>query len=155
MKCDKFDKCSRVGKCNAKNICCELSLQELEEWAKGKDFDSIVDKAFYIDGCKKRYSHQYCIQSDAYTKYRDKIKELKDESSKAKNFHEILTILTFNEENNKFQHVVGIGELTEYDIALRIGVCLGIYPEKVYLHAGTRKGAKKLGIKNITGNIWK
>ena len=53
MKCDKFDKCSRVGKCNAKNICCELSLQELEEWAKGKDFDSIVDKAFYIDGCKK------------------------------------------------------------------------------------------------------
>lgn len=38
------------------------------------------------------------------------------------------------------------GELTRYDVAFRIGARLGIEPERVYLHAGTRKGAKALGL---------
>lgn len=38
------------------------------------------------------------------------------------------------------------GELTRYDVAFRIGAHLGIEPERVYLHAGTRKGAKALGL---------
>ncbi len=40
-----------------------------------------------------------------------------------------------------------IGELACYDIAHRIGAYLHIYPDGVYLHAGTRAGAKALGIK--------
>ncbi|MBI5364697.1 MAG: hypothetical protein HZA53_16090 [Planctomycetes bacterium] len=38
------------------------------------------------------------------------------------------------------------GELTRYDVAFRIGAHLGIEPERVYLHAGTRKGAHALGL---------
>ena len=38
----------------------------------------------------------------------------------------------------------GIGELAVYDTALRIGARFGLEPTKVYLHAGTRDGAKKL-----------
>lgn len=44
--------------------------------------------------------------------------------------------------------------LKVYDIEFRIGQCFGIYPEKVYFHAGTRKGAlnahltKKYGKEN-------
>jgi hypothetical protein len=37
-------------------------------------------------------------------------------------------------------------ELFSYDTALRIGAKLGLRPEKVYLHRGTRIGAKKLGL---------
>lgn len=43
--------------------------------------------------------------------------------------------------------IKGIGELTTYDTALRIGAKLGLEPQDVYLHAGTREGACKLGIK--------
>ena len=41
----------------------------------------------------------------------------------------------------------GIGELTVYDTAHRLGAYLGLRPEYVYLHAGTLEGAKALGIK--------
>lgn len=42
----------------------------------------------------------------------------------------------------------GVGELFAYDVALRISEgFLGFSPDKVYLHAGSAKGAKKL-IKN-------
>jgi hypothetical protein len=40
----------------------------------------------------------------------------------------------------------GIGELTVYDTALRIGAKLGHLPRKVYLHSGTRAGARALGL---------
>ena len=43
-----------------------------------------------------------------------------------------------------------IGELAVYDTALRIGARLQIEPERVYLHAGTRKGARALG---CDGNV--
>jgi hypothetical protein len=38
------------------------------------------------------------------------------------------------------------GELAVYDTSLRLGVWLNKWPKKVYLHAGTRKGAKALGM---------
>jgi len=40
----------------------------------------------------------------------------------------------------------GIGELTVYDTALRIGAKLGLLPTKVYMHTGTREGARALGL---------
>jgi hypothetical protein len=38
------------------------------------------------------------------------------------------------------------GELYWYDTAFRIGISMGIFPTKVYLHAGTKAGAMALGI---------
>jgi hypothetical protein len=40
----------------------------------------------------------------------------------------------------------GIGELTVYDTAFRIGARVGHLPRRVYLHSGTRTGAKALGL---------
>jgi hypothetical protein len=42
--------------------------------------------------------------------------------------------------------VKGIGELAVYDIAHRIGAYQGLAPDRVYLHAGTRAGARALGL---------
>ena len=42
--------------------------------------------------------------------------------------------------------IKGIGDLAVYDISHRLGVYLGLRPEYVYLHCGTRKGAKALGL---------
>ena len=43
-----------------------------------------------------------------------------------------------------------IGELAVYDIACRIGAFLGLSPDRIYLHAGTRKGAQALGLRGTT-----
>lgn len=40
--------------------------------------------------------------------------------------------------------IQGVGELTVYDTAFRIGVNLTLKPKVVYLHAGTRQGARYL-----------
>jgi hypothetical protein len=45
--------------------------------------------------------------------------------------------------------IKGIGALTVYDISHRIGAHIGKAPERVYLHAGTRVGAK---VFSITGD---
>lgn len=42
--------------------------------------------------------------------------------------------------------VPNLGELYVYDTALRIAAKLGRRPRKVYLHAGTRRGARVLGL---------
>lgn len=45
----------------------------------------------------------------------------------------------------------GVGDLAVYDTAVRIGRYLGLAPERVYLHAGTRAGAKALGLDTSRG----
>jgi hypothetical protein len=40
-----------------------------------------------------------------------------------------------------------IGRLAVYDIATRIGAYLGLTPEYIYLHRGTREGARALGLR--------
>jgi hypothetical protein len=42
--------------------------------------------------------------------------------------------------------VRGIGRLAVYDTALRIAARRGLEPSRVYLHAGTRAGARRLGL---------
>jgi len=42
--------------------------------------------------------------------------------------------------------IKGVGDLTVYDIAHRIGARFGKVPERVYLHAGTRIGARAFDI---------
>jgi hypothetical protein len=45
----------------------------------------------------------------------------------------------------------GIGALTVYDTACRIGAYLKLEPGKVYLHAGARDGARAIGLQNDRG----
>jgi hypothetical protein len=49
--------------------------------------------------------------------------------------------------------VRGIGELYVYDTALRLGAHLRLLPDDVYLHAGTRRGAKALGLDHRSDSI--
>jgi hypothetical protein len=42
--------------------------------------------------------------------------------------------------------VRGVGELMVYDTALRIAAHRGLEPARVFLHAGTRVGARRLGL---------
>lgn len=48
--------------------------------------------------------------------------------------------------NAAVRSVHGIGELYVYDTALRLGAHLQLLPREVYLHAGTKRGARALGL---------
>jgi hypothetical protein len=62
----------------------------------------------------------------------------------------LLRARTFEDLHGAIEHIAGpiekIGELTVYDVALRIAPWLRLTPALVYLHAGTRVGAEKLGL---------
>lgn len=150
--CKNINKCRRGTNCSGYISCIDLNLCKL---GKCKDeninFDKIVRHAFYpIEGIKKD-PHQYRIQDKPYKDYMKKVGALKREILNAENFDEILEIVTFNSKNKYHEHIWGIGELTEYDIAFRIGRGLGKCPDKVYMHSGTREGAKKLKKGKIKG----
>lgn len=65
------------------------------------------------------------------------------------NIERLSTIATFEEliEEVEKLKIKGIGDLTIYDTATMIGASNGVYPQKVYLHAGAKTGAKALGVK--------
>ena len=61
--------------------------------------------------------------------------------SRVQDFHSLHSRIS-----DAISDVPGIGALMVYDTALRIGARLGLEPEFVYLHAGTRAGARALAI---------
>ena len=63
--------------------------------------------------------------------------------AKVANFDALIRLV-----DEKIGGIAGIGALTVYDIAHRIGAYLRKEPTRVYLHAGTRVGALALGIED-------
>jgi hypothetical protein len=67
-----------------------------------------------------------------------------------RNIEEVKTCKSFDELLRLIErctkHIPRFGALARYDFALRIGTKRGLWPECVYLHAGTRKGCKKLEV---------
>ena len=66
---------------------------------------------------------------------------------------------TFSELHDLVARVLtpirGIGALTIYDTAHRLGAHLNRSPEHVYMHAGARVGAKALGLSGSAGKLSK
>ena len=56
-------------------------------------------------------------------------------------FHELFEMV-----NNAIGAIHRIGPLAIYDTACRIGAYLKLRPDKVYLHAGVRVGARAIGL---------
>ena len=89
----------------------------------------------------KKFSHQWRVKKVA----------LKESQRRLLNRIEILKSVSSFEKlfilvESAIGDIDGIGELTVYDTALRIGAKLNLEPERIYLHAGTQIGAKELGI---------
>jgi hypothetical protein len=89
----------------------------------------------------KRLNHQRRIPSDTLRVWANALLRKQTQMSSCKSFETLLSIL--DKEGRKFWKD---GELTVYDTAMRIGAYLNVAPEAIYLHAGTRQGAKALRI---------
>jgi hypothetical protein len=90
----------------------------------------------------KKHSHQKRIKSNILEDFGIKVTLIIKEIENVKTFDNLLNLINNISLN-------GIGPLAKYDIALRIGFYKKIYPSKIYLHAGTKKGTEILLRKKI------
>jgi hypothetical protein len=104
-----------------------------------EDFTEVIEKAALALGpCNKRHSHQRRLSCWVLRAVADHLIVKKAQLKACEDFDSLMRIV---EESR----VKGFGELAIYDTAHRIGLNLGITPDKVYLHRGTRVGARNLG----------
>lgn len=110
--------------------------------------DAVVIVARAIDGRGKRFRHQTRIKRAALAEAERLLLENVGGLAEARSFHELWLLI-----ERVLSHVAGLGELYVYDTALRIGAYRNLLPDRVYLHAGTRTGAKRFGL-NTRNRRW-
>jgi hypothetical protein len=91
----------------------------------------------------KRHDHQRRISAETLLKAFQALKGTRfDGEANFSGLH--------REVNELIGGITGIGPLAVYDMSHRIGAYLGLLPDRVYLHAGTRVGARVLGFRGET-----
>ena len=89
----------------------------------------------------RRFSHQRRLKQTTLEEAREVLLSVSGRLRRTKDFDQL---------HESIQHALdgikGLGSLYFYDTALRIGANLRMLPERVYLHRGTRAGAKALGL---------
>jgi len=108
--------------------------------------DTIKYAAIARDQNDKKHSHQKRINNDTLNKFAHNLQLKSNEIENVRDFDSLIKIIESNKVN-------GISSLAIYDTAHRIGIKLNIIPDKVYIHAGTLKGAKKLLGKKINSKF--
>ncbi len=99
--------------------------------------------ALAINHKGKRYKHQARISKTTLSNARSILLNNAKLIEEVKNFDELIALI-----DNLLKSVKGIGELYIYDTSIRIGSHIGYLPNKIYLHADARTGARRLGFKN-------
>lgn len=118
------------------------------EWCKSQSslINAIKTAALCINHENKRHPHQYRIPQKSLDELFIYLRARKGKIQDSKNFQELFEVVNSLE-------VFMIGDLTKYDVAHRIGEFLGIYPDKVFIHSGTKIGAERLIGKIMTRTI--
>jgi hypothetical protein len=88
----------------------------------------------------KRHQHQRRIPRAALQESRARLLSNLGALRRSRTFDDLLDLVSA-----LIRPIPGIGELAVYDTALRIGARFDVQPKVVYLHAGTRQGARALG----------
>jgi hypothetical protein len=102
---------------------------------------TIHHAALAIDHRGKRFGHQRLQQRSALERAKHSLVAIAKELKACKRFDELHAVI-----ERTIRSIGGLRELYAYDTALRIGAFLGLAPEFVYLHRGTRVGARALGL---------
>lgn len=87
----------------------------------------------------KRFRHQYRIPAKTLEMAARELLAVVHELEDCRSFDDLFSLV-----NSTIGGIHRVGELAVYDITLRIAAKLGLQPERVYLHAGPRRGAKAL-----------
>lgn len=118
----------------------ESAREELEWFRSQPDLASAVDVAARaVNREGKRYSHQYKIKAGSISAARKRLGANLNRIETAQNFGVLVRTV-----QDILRPTDGVAELYVYDTALRIGAYLGHLPKQIFLHAGTRDGARAL-----------
>jgi hypothetical protein len=97
--------------------------------------------ALAMDERNRRHPHQRRLRREALL------------AAEAAFLRQLTTLSSITSFGDLFQQIeqsthdiIGLGDLYSYDTALRLGAFLRLEPDAVYLHAGARKGAARLGV---------
>jgi hypothetical protein len=123
--------------------------RELRFFEIQRDLAAAIREAALARGPSgKRLSHQRRIPGRVLEKARKILASAEPSIARAKTFAELHDII-----ESSIRPLPGVGELMVYDTALRIGAKLGLSPDDVYVHAGTRVGARALGFRGSRKTI--
>jgi hypothetical protein len=116
--------------------------RELEFFRIQRNFREAISRASLAQGPGgKRLSHQRRIPRATLQESQARLLAAAKELQAATTFEELHEIV-----REELATLRGIGELTVYDTALRIAAWRRLEPSVVFLHAGTRVGARALGL---------
>ena len=89
----------------------------------------------------KKLDHQLRLKNSDLAQAEDALLGAEQAIARCCSFDELYSMVW-----RAIKHIWKNPELYCYDTALRIGAKLGLKPDKVYLHRGTRVGARRLGL---------
>jgi hypothetical protein len=107
-----------------------------------------VRAALSLDQRGMLHPHQWRLGHDLTKKMAGVLRSRAKKLAMSNSFDDLLTRI-----EAIFAEMHRVGELAAYDVAHRLGAYLGLVPERVYLHAGTRAGARALGLDHRARSI--
>jgi hypothetical protein len=120
----------------------KITAEEIKEFKNMPSItDAIKKAALMIIGKGKRHPHHRLKSKNKLDIAKDILLDNQTKISGADNFHNLHEIIIKSLKKLKY-----IGPLYYYDTAFLIGAHLDKLPKKIYLHAGTKKGAKNMEI---------
>ena len=110
--------------------------------SKYKRLKSIEDAIRHATGSVGKVpNHQRRVGREVLTRASNRLLRRRKKLEACETFAELIELVeTATGDIDRF------GVLAVYDTSLRLGAWFGLSPEIVHLHAGTRKGAKNLGL---------
>jgi hypothetical protein len=110
----------------------------IKDCLRERDILKVVEMAgLSRDKKNTKHPHQYRLTNKVLRQFADRLLRNADKIITSKNFNDLHNIVSD-------LSLTGVGALTIYDTAHRIGLRLKIRPDKVYMHSGTRTGAEKI-----------
>ena len=114
--------------------------RELESFRRAKSLREAIQHAgMAINFDSDKFPHQWRLSDSALQKATTELTKVIHKIKVCRKFQDLIGLV-----QSTAGAVKGIGELYVYDTSLRIGAHLGVYPDEVYLHRGTRVGATAL-----------
>lgn len=124
-----------------------LLVNYLDYFKKLKSLEDAIRFACHgKDG--KIHGHQYLVGRVRLERARKVLQRHADQIRACMSFDELLTLVEVRTSS-----IDRFGVLAVYDTSLRLGAHLNLWPEVVYLHAGTKKGCKSLSVSTKGGTV--
>lgn len=117
------------------------AIEEEAFFVSCQTLEQAISYAGLARNSKYKFPHQYRVKNEALEGSRMVLLQSIGRIQVCESFHQLFLLV-----ESLIGPINGIGPLTIYDTAFRIGIKLGLFPEYIYLHAGTKEGARNLGL---------